>query len=144
MAIYFLIGADHLLTDDICKIGYMGNASGSRIQNVKTSCPFSTDLLWSIDELGKDAEKELHRLFAEDRITREWFRFTDELEETAENVFFAVTTFGAARTLRRLKSSETAEDFNTWVHAVAANKPISEARIDRAKATAGERDAPPE
>lgn len=133
MAIYFLIGADHLLTDDICKIGYMGSATGSRIQNVKTSCPFSTDLLWSIDELGKDAEKELHRLFAEDRINREWFRFTDELEETAENVFFAVTTYGAARTLRRLKSSETAEDFNVWVVSQATGTPMPEEREARSK-----------
>lgn len=132
MAIYFLVGADHLLAEDICKIGYMGNATGSRIQNVKTSCPFNTDLLWSIDELGKDAEKELHRLFAADRVKREWFLFTDELEETAENVFFAVTTFGAARTLRGLKSAKTAEDFNAWVCAKATDSPIADERARRA------------
>lgn len=119
MAVYFLTGtAGGVLNEDLCKIGYTSDdARGtvSRMASISTSCPFPTDLLWSIPGLDRAAEKEIHRLFAHDRVRREWFLYSEELVETADNIYIAVETHGPKKVLAKLKSCKTYEEFNDWV-----------------------------
>ena len=114
MAVYFLVAAANgVLKEDICKIGYMADGgSQTRISNVRTACPFETEVLWVVDGAGKDIEAQLHRLFDEDCVEREWFKFTTELEDAADNVMFALETLGPEKLLRMLRKSKTADDFN--------------------------------
>ena len=64
---------------EFVKIGFSVNPE-SRIDELKTGCPFELKLLTTVPG-GKKMEKELHQIFAAHRQHGEWFTFHQDIKD---------------------------------------------------------------
>jgi hypothetical protein len=75
--VYIAGAADETLRN-VYKIG-ISNAPGKRLQSLNTSSPFELKIIHKfVAEPAEEAEAQLHKMFANNRMSREWFRLTDE------------------------------------------------------------------
>ncbi len=74
----YIIAAKGEGLSGVYKIG-ISNAPGKRLQSLNTSNPFELEIVHKfVAEPAKEAESRLHAMFADCRVSREWFRLTGE------------------------------------------------------------------
>jgi hypothetical protein len=80
VSIYFLVSDDDgtVLTRAVVKIGYSGGNTPRRVYDVGTGCPFRLKLYATLPG-DKEREKAIQNQFAEQRIRKEWFWWTEEM-----------------------------------------------------------------
>ncbi len=79
--IYFLLAEKH----NAVKIGFTRGSIEKRLINGITWSPYDFDVLKVIEGTMLD-EVALHKRFAQYKIKREWFEYSDELKEFIDNL----------------------------------------------------------
>lgn len=77
MTVYF---AQNRNDDTSVKIGFTTDIN-ARVKNLSVGVPGGVMVLASILGAGKETEEYLHGMFAEDRISGEWFRYSERLRD---------------------------------------------------------------
>ena len=76
--VYIIKMQDESLAETVYKIG-ISNAPGKRLQTLNTSSPFELTMVHRfVAEPAEDAEKQLHAMYQNTRLSGEWFRLTRE------------------------------------------------------------------
>jgi hypothetical protein len=70
MTVYFIATKS---PDSPVKIGYTENVE-RRLRELQNMSPLQLHVLWTLDNAGRDVERQLHERFREHRLWGEWFK----------------------------------------------------------------------
>lgn len=100
MSVVYVIAEED--SDEFVKIGFSTIGGESRLV-MQTGNPRKLYVVAEFEVAGMSDEKDLHGLFAEERVRGEWFRLSDRIRQwmatglnpTAEKIVLAKNEFGA-------------------------------------------------
>jgi len=87
--VYFVAGFETDETFGMMKVGFATDWR-QRISNLQTALPFNLEIL-GVYPGTRDDEKRVHRLLKADHVKREWFRFSDAVEDLIYDLQDAAT-----------------------------------------------------
>lgn len=87
--IYFIGASEQAEAPRWIKVGFTAGDPRARLRAMQTGCPLELVLIASIPGPMK-AETEMHEVFADERVRGEWFRASEFVLNTIENLVVGV------------------------------------------------------